>query len=140
MYTSHGHQIPGTPVEGDVPARARCGGISLCVSCSVEARVARDFKELPISTTVNPHAHDRRQQRARLLVFEYLQKNVELPGNFTPNDVYVVWFARVLANWKALVSTNLNDGMYYEVTYDGEFHRAYLDGYKKSFNQMISNV
>ena len=34
MYTRHGHQIPGTPVEGERPlAVARCGGPKLCRQC-----------------------------------------------------------------------------------------------------------
>lgn len=37
MYTSHGHQIPGTPVEGPPRDKARCGGPGLCTTCSSEA-------------------------------------------------------------------------------------------------------
>lgn len=37
MYTSHGHQIPGTPEEGVRPPVARCGGPSLCSVCGTEA-------------------------------------------------------------------------------------------------------
>ena len=34
MYTRHGHQITGTPVEGERPlAVARCGGPKLCRQC-----------------------------------------------------------------------------------------------------------
>lgn len=35
------------------------------------------------------------------------------------DDVYVVWQCRALQNWKALVSTDVPDGMYYEVTHNG---------------------
>lgn len=40
MYTSHGHPIPGTPVdEGDPPEKARCGAIKFrCPVCVGEAR------------------------------------------------------------------------------------------------------
>lgn len=39
MYTHHGHQIKGTPVEGAAPVLiARCGGPSLCQKCFVEAQ------------------------------------------------------------------------------------------------------
>lgn len=42
MYTSHGHQIPGTPVEGDdKPSVARCGGPKVCKQCGVEAAFYR---------------------------------------------------------------------------------------------------
>lgn len=49
-------------------------------------------------------------------------------------DVYVVWFCKTLQNWKALISTSLPDGMYYEVTYDGDKERVYVDAYKKFQN------
>ena len=42
-----------------------------------------------------------------------------------------------MQNWKALVSTTLPDGMYYEVTYNGDKKEVYLDAYKKFENQEI---
>lgn len=74
-----------------------------------------------------------RQVKARILVFDYAKKRVEKTDDtpFELKDVYVVWFAKTLQNWKALVSTNLSDGMYYEVTYDGEKCQTYVDAYKK---------
>lgn len=36
MYKRHGHQIQGTPVEGERPPVARCGGPGLCGDCSAE--------------------------------------------------------------------------------------------------------
>ena len=56
---------------------------------------------------------------------------------FSVDEVYVVWFAYVLGGWKALVSTTVNDGMYYEVTYDRVNERTYLDAYKKWENVCI---
>lgn len=41
MYTSHGHQIPGTVVEGTRPVSVhRCGGISMCAQCAMESKDA----------------------------------------------------------------------------------------------------
>lgn len=41
MYTSHGHQIPGTMVDEERPKSvARCGGPRLCSICSREAASA----------------------------------------------------------------------------------------------------
>ena len=57
----------------------------------------------------------------------------------TTEDVYVVWFAKTLQNWKALLSTNVSDGMYYEVTYNGDKKEAYLDAYKKWENVCIKD-
>lgn len=58
----------------------------------------------------------------------------------TLDDVYIVWFCKTLQNWKALVSTTLPDGMYYEVTYNGDKKEIYLDAYKKFENQKIDGV
>jgi hypothetical protein len=38
-YTSHGHHIPGTTVEGTSPSVARCGGPKLCATCARDAQV-----------------------------------------------------------------------------------------------------
>ena len=55
-------------------------------------------------------------------------------------DVYVVWFAKVLGNWKALVSTSIADGQYYEVSYDGAKEVAYVDTYGKVRNSPVYDV
>lgn len=51
--------------------------------------------------------------------------------------VYVVWYCRTLQNWKALASTTLFDGMYYEITINGDKQEMYLDAYKKFENRAI---
>ena len=51
--------------------------------------------------------------------------------------VYVVWFCKTLQNWKALASTTVPDGMYYELTYNGDKDEMYLDAYKKFENRCI---
>ena len=53
-------------------------------------------------------------------------------GNqITEDDVFIVWMCKILQNSKALVSTTLFDGMYYEVTYNGDKEECYVDAYKK---------
>lgn len=52
-------------------------------------------------------------------------------------DVYVVWLVKVLQNNKALLSTNLQDGMYYELTYNGDKKELYVDAYKKEENKLV---
>ena len=52
-------------------------------------------------------------------------------------EVYVVWYAKTLQNHKALLSTTLDDGMYYELTYNGDKKELYLDAYKKFENRCI---
>jgi hypothetical protein len=50
-------------------------------------------------------------------------------------EVYVVWFSYTLGMWKALVSTSLPDGRYYEVTHNSARSETYLDVYVKVFNR-----
>ena len=47
------------------------------------------------------------------------------------DDVYVVWSCKTLQNNKALLSTDVSDGMYYEITYNGDKNEIYFDAYKK---------
>ena len=77
--------------------------------------------------------------KAKKLVVEYFNSRVEKTDNvtLTEDDVYIVWFSKTLQNWKALVSTNISDGMYYEVTYNGDKKETYLDIYKKWENKCI---
>ena len=64
---------------------------------------------------------------------EHLDKTDEIP-NF---NVYVVWSCKTLQNSKALLSTDLKDGMYYECTMDGDKKKIYVDAYKKFENRAI---
>ena len=66
-------------------------------------------------------------------VINHLDKSDTVP-NF---DVYIVWYCKTLQNWKALLSTTLSDGMYYEFTLNGDKDEAYLDAYKKWDNNCI---
>ena len=58
----------------------------------------------------------------------------------TEDDVYIVWQCKTLQNNKALLSTRLFDGMYYEITYNGDKDEAYIDAYKKWENYKIEDV
>lgn len=73
------------------------------------------------------------------IVTDYFNKNVEKTDNkqITIDDVFIVWFSKTLQNFKALVSTTVSDGMYYEVTYNGDKKELYLDAYKKWENKCI---
>ena len=49
----------------------------------------------------------------------------------TEDDVFIVWMCKTLQNSKALASTTLFDGMYYELTFNGDKQEMYVDAYKK---------
>lgn len=79
------------------------------------------------------------QMKARRLVAEHFNNLVDVTDGYQLpiSDVYVVWFCKTLQNWKACLSTNIPDGMYYEVTYNGEKRETYIDAYKKVANARI---
>lgn len=51
-------------------------------------------------------------------------------------DIFIVWKCKTLQNWKYLISTSVDDGMYYELTYNGDRREWYLDAYKKFQNRV----
>ena len=77
--------------------------------------------------------NDAMLDRAKELVVKYFNEQSERTDNFklTKGDVFIVWFCKTLQNWKAMVSTTVSDGMYYEVTHNGDKGETYLDAYKK---------
>ena len=66
-------------------------------------------------------------------VAEYANKHTDKSDNvqITEDNVFIVWMCKALQNSKALVSTTLFDGMYYELTYNGDKQELYVDAYKK---------
>ena len=73
------------------------------------------------------------KELVRKYTVEHLDKSDEAPQF----DVFVVWNCKTLQNNKALLSTTLFDGMYYEVTYNGDKKEIYFDAYKKFENRCI---
>ena len=73
------------------------------------------------------------QEKAKELVVRYFNEHRDVTDSeaLTKNDVYVVWFCKTLQNFKVLLSTTVSDGMYYEVTFNGDKNEYYLDAYKK---------
>lgn len=80
-------------------------------------------------------------ERMKQEVLNWVLKHVDVTDdvNITIDDIYVVWSVKALQNWKALISTTLPDGMYYELTYNGDKNELYLDAYKK-FDNVTINV
>lgn len=74
--------------------------------------------------------------KCKQLVADYTNNHLDVTDNkvITPDDVYMVWSTKVLQNNKALLSTPISDGMYYELTYNGDKEELYFDAYKKFEN------
>lgn len=72
-------------------------------------------------------------------VVEYFNQHADKTDHkkITEDYVFIVWACKILQNNKALVSTTVPDGMYYEVTYDGDKQQAYVDVYKKWQNYSV---
>lgn len=71
-------------------------------------------------------------------VAEYYNENkdkTDITEKLSTEDVYVVWYCKTLQNHKALLSTPVSDGMYYELTYNGDRNELYFDAYKKWENK-----
>nr|DAO94955.1 MAG TPA: hypothetical protein [Caudoviricetes sp.]DAR10054.1 MAG TPA: hypothetical protein [Caudoviricetes sp.] len=81
------------------------------------------------------------QEKAKQIVIDYYNGRVEKTDNkkLTAEEVFIVWFSKTLQNWKALVSTTISDGMYYEVTYNGDKKETYLDAYIKWENVCVKD-
>lgn len=68
-----------------------------------------------------------------------INENISTGDTLGENEIYIVWFAKTLSNWKALLSTSRPDGLYYEVTYNGAVGEAYLDVYSKIQNRVFKD-
>lgn len=78
-------------------------------------------------------------ERVKNAVRDYTNEHLDTTDGkqITSDDVYIVWYCKTLQNWKALASTTLFDGMYYELTVNGDKNDMYLDAYKKFENRTI---
>lgn len=76
-------------------------------------------------------------EKAKELVANYAKEHIDKTDTVPPFDVFVVWNAYILGNIKALLSTTLCDGMYYEVTYNKAKNEIYFDAYKKFENRKV---
>lgn len=106
--------------------------------------MADNLKGIPFSTSDEGVDYP---QRAKELVFEWAASGLGVEKEhprFSINDVYVVWFNYTLGGWKALCSTSIPDGRYYEVTHkpdhDGSDGSAvtFIDTYRKTHNIIVS--
>lgn len=80
-----------------------------------------------------------KDKEAFSIVEEYVKEHLDKTDKVPEASLYIVWKAKVLQNWKYLISSTLSDGMYYELTYNGDNDEWYLDAYKKFENRRIEN-
>ena len=80
-------------------------------------------------------------QRCKEIVVDYFNHHCEKTdkADITSDQVYIVWYSKTLQNHKAMASTTVPDGMYYEITYNGDKKETYLDAYKKWENRVIKD-
>lgn len=76
----------------------------------------------------------------RKTVADYVNRNLDKSDGkqITEEDVFIVWMCKTLQNSKALASTTLFDGMYYELTFNGNKRELYVDAYKKWQNFTVA--
>lgn len=72
------------------------------------------------------------RKKCKIAVFNYYCKY--LATRIEPSDIYVVWQVKALQNFKALLSTNIPDTRYFEITYNGDKNEMYFDAYVKEKN------
>ena len=78
-------------------------------------------------------SNDKFMELCKKLVVGYFNSRADVTDGkqISENDVFIVWLCKTLQNNKALLSTTVSDGMYYEITYNGDKEEFYLDAYKK---------
>lgn len=100
------------------------------------------MNETQVKAAMDEFATKTCEEQAKILVFDYvvdhLDPSDEKHSTFGLDEVYIVSFCYIVGNWKALISTSLPDGMYYEVTFDKRRGLAYLDPYKRFDHKEIA--
>ena len=79
-------------------------------------------------------------EKALEIVREYIEEHLDKSDEKPEFQVFTVWKAKALQNWKFLISSTLFDGMYYEMTYNGDKKEWYLDAYKKFENRVVKET
>ena len=76
--------------------------------------------------------------KVKKLVINYILNHLDKSDETPQFEVYTVWKCKILQNLKYLCASTLPDGMYYELTFDGDKNCWYIDAYKKFDNQCIT--
>lgn len=78
--------------------------------------------------------------RAEAIVTDYIYAHLDKSDKMPDFEVFFVWKCKTLQNLKYLLSSTLFDGMYYELTFNGDKSEWYLDAYKKFENKVIQEA
>ena len=76
-------------------------------------------------------------EKCEKIVKQYAKDHLDKSDSVPEFEIYIVWYCKTLQNNKALLSTSLFDGMYYECSYNGDKKEIYFDAYKKFENKCI---
>lgn len=73
-------------------------------------------------------------------VVDYFNAHVDATDKkkITEDDVFIVWMCKTIGNNKAMLATDVRDGMYYEFTWNGAKNEGYLDAYKKCAKVVVT--
>jgi len=125
-------QLP--PDDGEIKAVVD----PLVKTIKITATAPPEVQEIPIGLTIIPKGmFNRMRYEVWKYALAHLDKSDKVDFPFNDETVYTVWTCKTLQNWKALISTSLKDGMYYECTYNGDKKVLYFDAYKKFEHQEI---
>ena len=83
------------------------------------------------------HIMEAKDNQVINLVRNYIDEHLDKSDPVPEYTVFIVWKCKTLQNWKYLLSSTIHDGMYYELTYNGDKKEWYLDAYKKFENRCI---
>lgn len=56
---------------------------------------------------------------------------------FTIEELHLVWFSKILQNFKCVIVDLRDNQRYYEVSYNGNKNEIYVDIYEKQYNFLI---
>lgn len=76
-------------------------------------------------------------EKSKELVRQYAIDHIDKTDEIPSFNIFIVWSCKTLQNSKLLISTSLKDGMYYEITYNGDKKEVYFDAYKNFENKCI---
>lgn len=145
MYTTHGHQIPGTTKTYPRPVtKVQCGEFTSCSKCLGEAFHATMIKVSPEDRFRKVSLMEKLelQVRACTIVARYYNERredqYEIP-ELTLKDLSITWFNRIERNWKATITTNIPDDVFYEVTYVAKTKTTVLEVFKKIDKVVLSD-